>query len=66
LLTLPAAALPFCWATKESAALVLLIVADCGLAGLPCAAEAARGDMEPPPQAANPNVNAAANSAPPR
>src|SRR5512146_1193898 len=41
LLTLPAAALPFCWATKESAALVLLIVADCGLAGLPCAAEAA-------------------------
>jgi hypothetical protein len=65
LLTLPAPVLPFCWATKESAALVLLFMADSGLAGLPCVAEAAWGDMEPPPQAANPKVNATANSAPP-
>jgi hypothetical protein len=58
LLTLPAAALPFCWARKESAALVLLPWAVCGLLGLACVAEAPNGDIDPPPQAASPSVRA--------
>src|SRR5579871_6961050 len=62
LLTLPAPALPFCCATKESAALVLLPRADCGLAGLGWVSELACGVIEPPPQAASPRVRAASSS----
>jgi hypothetical protein len=64
LLTLLAPALPFCCAANESAALVLLAMAICGLLGLACTADAPCGDIDPPPQAANPIASAAGSNTP--